>query len=159
MKSFAFFFTLIGLDQLTKWYIAGHFYPGEVEPVFSPWLNFTYVQNRGALFGVFSDLNPDLWEIVLLLGPALMLIVFFILFFRAKKRSFKSALPYALLISGGACNLFDRVTESYVVDFIELTFSSRPLPAFNFADLYLGLGLILFVMRMAIKGRKPKMAI
>jgi len=54
-----------------------------------------------------------------------------------------SALPLALIISGGLSNLIDRAYFGCVIDFIDLGF----WPVFNLADIFITLGAILLIMQ------------
>ncbi len=53
-------------------------------------------------------------------------------------------LSVSLLISGVIMNLFERMTLGYVIDYIKLNFISFPI--FNFADVAIVLGAILYII-------------
>ena len=46
---------LVIADQVTKSVIADSFYLGETVAVIPRVLNFTYIHNRGAVFGILKD--------------------------------------------------------------------------------------------------------
>jgi signal peptidase II len=56
----------------------------------------------------------------------------------------QTAAGLVAMIAGSAGNLRDRIMRGGVIDFIDIQPSGRlPWPAFNFADLYLAVGLLL----------------
>ena len=60
-------------DQLTKWYVRGHFHLGESVPVVPDVFHWTYIVNHGAAFGM---LMHQRW--ILLLVVALLLTAMYI---------------------------------------------------------------------------------
>ncbi len=111
-------------------------------PVFGSVVRLTYVENRGAAFGLLQN------QTAFFVLVALVVIVVIMLSFRFM------ANPSLLLITalglqmGGAIgNLIDRVTTGYVVDFIDLSF----WPVFNLADSAICVGVALLAYLVAFK--------
>jgi len=58
-------------------------------------------------------------------------------------------------ISGGAIgNIIDRVALGYVVDFIEIYIKQYRWPAFNVADSFISIGMVLLIFSIFKSGKK-----
>lgn len=133
---FAFFFTF---DRISKEIVWANMLQRESIPIFKPWLYFTYVQNRGAAFGLFQNMIP-LFAIVALASSAAILI-----YARSiDKRDFLTQAALGLLLSGALGNLYDRMIFGCVVDFIDI----RIMPVFNIADMAINAGVIILFWQM-----------
>ena len=114
--------------------------------------NFTYVENTGAAFSMFSDKTDTLS----LLTVLFLIAIFFILM----KKMFESKYVNAclmLVFAGGLGNLIDRIAYGYVIDFIEPLFID--FAVFNFADCCITVGafmLIGYEIYEIVKERKKK---
>ena len=111
---------------------------------------WTYVRNHGASWGAMSTLPetirlPILHVLTLLFAFALMR------FSNNANSSLKnrSNIPICLMISGATGNVIDRVARGYVTDFWDLRWNifgvRGALPAFNLADTFVVLGLVLLL--------------
>ena len=94
-------------------------------------LEFYYIQNRGAAFGIFQD-----GTLILSIISAVTMIVLIFLYRRVPDD--RKFLPLRIILificAGAAGNLYDRITLRYVRDFIY--FSLIDFPVFNVADIY-----------------------
>lgn len=113
---------LIAADQITKMLISSNFEVGESMHIIDGVLDFTYVQNRGAAFGMFADQR---W--IFLVGTVILLAVIIILWARGFIKHVTGTISAVLIIAGGIGNMIDRVWLGYVVDFIDIS------PLFDFA--------------------------
>ena len=50
-----------------------------------------------------------------------------------------------LIVAGAVSNLTDRINNNYVLDFIYLHYNNFYWPAFNFADIYITIGVIMVI--------------
>ena len=63
-----------------------------------------------------------------------------------------------LIISGAVSNIGDRAINNFVLDFIFLHYKDFYWPAFNFADIYISIGvLIIIVESLKILKRDKKL--
>ncbi len=142
---FFMFIGLIGVDQLTKSLAVNHLMGNESVVVIDKILSLTYVENRGAAYGLLSNNR----FILLLLTVVLMIGIVYVLFNFEKYFKNKNLKVLLVLILAGAFgNMIDRVFLGYVVDFLQFTFID--FPVFNFADICVVLGsvgLIIFSLR------------
>ena len=130
-----------GADQLTKRLVDHQFAPGESLPLLPSVLRLTYVQNRGAAFGIFQG------QQLLFIGLALGVIVWLGREL-AIRPSVSRAVRWgcALVLGGAVGNLVDRLRLGYVVDFIDF----RIWPVFNVGDSAITIGVALLVWRSLI---------
>jgi signal peptidase II len=149
---------LIAADQITKLLISSHFEVGQSMHVINGLLDFTYVQNRGAAFGMLSNQR---W-IFLILTTVLIAAIIFV-WFKGYITHITGQLSAVLLIAGGIGNMIDRLTLGYVVDFIDVS----PLfsfAVFNVADCCVTVGAVfmaiymLFFMDESIFGKKENVS-
>ncbi|HTY13783.1 MAG TPA: signal peptidase II [Candidatus Omnitrophota bacterium] len=132
------------LDQFTKFLTARLLIPGQSVPLVNGILNLTYVQNRGAAFGLFSGSRAFL----IYAGIALIVLVLYLYFKTATTLPMKLGL--GMVIGGSLGNIIDRILRHYVVDFIDF----RVWPVFNVADTMLNIGVVLLIYILVFKPEK-----
>ncbi|MBN2540992.1 MAG: signal peptidase II [Bacilli bacterium] len=149
---------LIGLDQLTKFWVVSHFaLEGDTMPIIQDFFHFTYVRNSGAVFGVFQGLADTYVIFLVVMGIAI--VIFSIMFIKndfKDKKTFWYSLSLALLIAGAFGNAIDRIfqPDHNVVDFID--FRGIWSYVFNIADICLNVGIALFIFDQFILEPKRK---
>ncbi len=136
---------LVIADQLTKSVIADSFYLGETVAVIPRVLNFTYIQNKGAVFGILKD-HPWVFNTATIICVVVALVL--LVTGRIKKKMYIWAT--CLIIAGGIGNMIDRLSLKYVVDFIEVKFIYFPY-IFNIADCCVVIGCSLIALRLIIE--------
>ncbi len=102
----------------------------------------THIHNYGIAFGLFSGIIPS-WFFVIL-GIIITFLVF-IIYLKSSKYIEKYGL--ILIIAGALSNILDRIYNGYVIDFIYLHYNQFYWPAFNFADIYISIGIFLIVFQ------------
>ena len=115
---------LIVLDQITKFIFTGKEY------LISN-VGINYVENTGAAFGMFKDLN---WFFIVF---SILVIVFIFYYYKKIKWKF----PLILILAGTIGNLIDRIFFGYVRDFFMIWI----WPVFNIADICITVGVLLLV--------------
>ncbi|MEG1887424.1 MAG: signal peptidase II [Oscillospiraceae bacterium] len=126
-------------DQVTKFLVASNFQLGETRPFIDGFMNFTYIHNSGAAFGIFKD---QTWVFL-----AITVLVMIVCIGMLVKKTYSSKLmtwSIFLVLSGGMGNLIDRIFRGgNVVDFLEFDFIRFPI--FNIADcaVVVGAGMII----------------
>ncbi len=130
---------LIILDQVSKLVIQGMFNVGEKLEILPGIINFTYVQNRGAAFGMFSSHR---WFFMALSILVIILILVYLLKF--KTTHFLGTLSLGLILGGGVGNMIDRIRLGYVIDFIDFCAFDFWKWVFNIADCGVTVGCALF---------------
>ncbi|MGB9680235.1 MAG: signal peptidase II [Thermoanaerobacteraceae bacterium] len=125
---------VVFIDQFSKYLAVKYLMPIGNFPVIKNFFYLTYVENKGAAFGILQ--NKTIFFIIITVFVGLILIYSMI------KLPENSLYNYTLaMILGGAIgNLIDRVRLGYVVDFINFKF----FPAvFNIADSFIVVGAII----------------
>lgn len=138
MLSICIIFLLITLDHVTK-YFALSLKNSEDIVLINNKLKFTYVENRGAAFGIFN--NQAIFLNVLTIGITIALCL---MLYRHYQEFTKTTIVcFSMIIGGSLGNLIDRLIRTYVVDFISYTFyNGYHFPVFNIADICVVLGCI-----------------
>ena len=62
---------------------------------------------------------------------------------------------YLVILIGAFSNIFDRMLNGFVIDFIYLHYKDFYWPAFNFADIYITIGVCIIAIQ-TLKGLKDK---
>lgn len=139
-------FFIFAADQLIKFIVNKYMYANQSIPLLRNVFHITYVQNKGAAFGLFSG-----WRsILLLIGFA---VVALILYFNAKlKKKDHLHLPLAFILGGSLGNLADRLFRHYVVDYLDF----RVWPVFNLADIMINIGFAVIIYQMFFDKEEQK---
>lgn len=137
--------TLI-LDQLTKFQIEKRLKMFEVVRIIPGFFNLTRVRNRGAAFGILSEV-PGIWRSLFFVTITIAAVVVISMLIR-KTHERLLVLSFSLIIGGALGNLIDRVRYGEVVDFIQWYVKSFYWPSFNVADsaITVGVGLLMIDM-------------
>ncbi len=130
--------TIAILDQVFKYLVINHLKPIENITVINKLLYFTYLENRGAAFGILSSQR---WFFILTTVLVIILLVYLV--FTKKFESKMFNISAALIIGGGIGNLIDRIFLGYVIDYIQLSFFP---PVCNFADYCITAGTIILII-------------
>ena len=62
---------------------------------------------------------------------------------------FLEKMGFLLIIVGAISNIVDRSIDSYVLDFIYFHYGDFYWPAFNFADMYISIGVFFIIYQSA----------
>lgn len=140
---------VILFDQLSKILCVEYLMDAGSVSVIPKIVNFTYVENRGAAFGMLADHR---WVFMVLSVAAIVLIVVYLA--KAKPQSVLQRVSIALIAGGGIGNMIDRVLRGYVVDFIDVQFVT--FYVFNIADSAVCVGCGLLILWGIISEVKQK---
>ena len=157
---------LAAFDFATKQIIVSTMQTGQVIPVFGDVFGLYLIYNTGVLFGLNpSTFIPFLTNAQLILAITVLVLFFMSLFVMRLDAAKQKLLFWALIfISAGAIgNGIDRIIrpDSGVVDFFMVNLGFRlgpipfdPWPIFNFADIFVNVGLGLFILDTIKNGKK-----
>jgi signal peptidase II len=132
---------VVVLDQFTKRLAEDRLRGERSVPVVDDILRLTYVQNRGAAFGLLQDQTTFFVLVgILVIGVIAMS-------YRYLPRSgFLLHLALGLMLGGAIGNLIDRVRQGYVVDFVDFGYRANWWPVFNVADSAIVIGVALMAL-------------
>ena len=139
---------LLCVDQVTKYYVLLDLKPIGSFSVIPHFLEFSYVENRGAAFGLFQN---SMW--VISVFSIIAFIALILSLFRYKGHSLFSYCAVVLIFSGGVGNLIDRLRFGFVVDFIHVLFFDY---IFNFADCCVTVGAVLLICHAVVLTLREK---
>ena len=135
MKYILIILSLIGIDQFSK-YLAIKYLKGVSSiPIINDVFHLTYVENRGAAFGLFQN-NQIIFVIV-----AMIACIVGLYYLYKKDLNLLAKSSIILLISGAIGNMIDRVRLGFVVDYFDFRIVWEYV--FNIADIFVVVGTIL----------------
>lgn len=140
---------LVGLDQYFKHLAFTNLstQPDLTIPVIPNVFHLTYVENRGAAFGMMDGKGLFL---VILTGIVLIAAIVYLVLGKVKSTLLLCAV--SLIIGGGIGNLVDRIFRQYVIDYLD--FRIIQFAVFNFADCCVVVGTILVMAYIVFFDRK-----
>lgn len=141
------------LDQISKAWIISGLQLQEIGrvPVIRPILNFSWVENTGVSFGLFSG-GEARWGLSIF-----SIIVSIALGWWALKSQRRLLISAIGLVMGGAIgNAIDRVRFGYVVDFIDFSGTGVFPWVFNVADSAITIGVVLLILDTLLSERAAK---
>ena len=110
-------------------------------PYTADYLRLTYVENRGAAFGLLQD------QTVFFVLVGVIVIGIIAASYRYLPRTgFLMHLALGLQLGGAAGNLIDRIRQGYVVDFVDFGYKTNWFPVFNVADSAIVVGVALLAL-------------
>ena len=102
-----------------------------------------HIHNFGISFGFFSGIVSP-W-IFILVG---IIVTGFIFYMLIKSTNHMEKWGLTVIIAGALSNIADRALNGYVTDFIYLHYKDFYWPAFNFADIYISVGICVIVLHL-----------
>ena len=133
----------IVLDQITKWLAATYLKKVPTVPIIEDVLHLTYVENRGAAFGILSEHR---WVFITISSIAIIAIGAYVFLGFAQKKLY--AISLTVILSGGIGNMIDRIFLGYVIDFID--FRLINFAVFNGADSFVCVGAGLLILALIL---------
>ena len=104
------------------------------------YLNIDLIWNTGIGFGIFSVSSILVYSFIsFIIGSVILILSYFLIISQIFDK-----LIYSLIIGGAIGNFYDRLIFNAVPDFIDLHYNEFHWFTFNFADIVITLGIILF---------------
>ena len=140
---------LILADQLSKFLTVRYLKPVSTVAVIDGIFSLTYVENKGAAFGILQNAR---WVFIVATIAAIIAMVWYKCKFKPQGKVINTSL--CLLLSGALGNMIDRIFLGYVVDMLEVTFIDYPV--FNVADCFVVVGAILLCIYILFIYKEPE---
>lgn len=136
----------IGIDQWTKALAVEHLKNKLGDSYLDGFFRFIYAENTGAFLGQGDDLPETASFWILKVLPMVVLLGLLAYLFFSKELDRISIFAFALIVGGGLSNVVDRfLNNGAVVDFMNMGIGDLRTGIFNFADVFImiGVGLML----------------
>jgi len=143
-------------DQVTKLIVDRTMPLHHSIPIIENFFSLTYIRNTGAAFGIFAGGAAAFRLPFLILFSALAIgfIVVMLKRLADKEKGLISALSF--ILGGAIGNLIDRIAYGEVIDFLDFYWSDYHWPAFNLADSFITVGVLITVYYLVrAKGEDP----
>ena len=150
MLEFFIIFIIILIDQVSKYLAVTCLKPIGSLTILKKVFSRTYVENRGAAFGILQNQR---WFFITLTIIICIAIAYFLIIGRDESLILRISL--SMILGGAIGNLIDRIKQGYVVDMFHFTFID--FPVFNVADCFIVIGTVLlgyYILFMAEKEGK-----
>ncbi len=126
------------LDQWSKAEVLGNpLLSGYTTIEITSFFNLVLVFNRGVSFGMFAGYNQPLLLIIFAL-----IIISVLLVWLWRSKSVMVTTGIGLVVGGAAGNVVDRIRYGAVVDFLDFHLGELHWPAFNLADSFVFIGVV-----------------
>ena len=147
-----FVFTLVA-DQLTKIAVDSYYNLYESKNIIGNFLQLTYVRNSGAAFGISLGSPQIMFAITILVT-----IILSYLFIKGSLRPSTTfgKIAVVLVLGGAVGNLIDRIRLGEVIDFIDMGIGHYRWPVYNFADIYVTVGMFILFFTYTLTPDKPE---
>ena len=141
------------LDRLTKLYIIYLDKINNGSEIFvSKFLDIYLIWNEGIAFGLLSFKSDNLYDI---LSTIIIIIILVLCFLISQSEGIKKY-SLAMIIGGALGNVFDRVLNKAVPDFIDFHVGNFHWFIFNIADIFITIGVFLMIFLEIIDNNKKK---
>ena len=110
------------------------------------YLNLDLTWNTGIGFGIFSSTSELYYNVISLIIATVIVLVFFLIL--QSKRLDKIA--FSIIVGGALGNFYDRIIFKAVPDFIDFHYNNFHWFTFNFADIFISVGIILYLLKNLI---------
>jgi signal peptidase II len=147
---------IVIVDQLTKIVVDQTLFLHQSIPVIDNFFSLTYIRNKGAAFGILAN-SAATFRLAVLIVFSLVAIGFVISLIRRLPESERwLTVSLAFILGGALGNLIDRVWYGEVIDFLDFYWSTFHWPAFNVADSFITVGVVMALFRLLrSKGDDP----
>ena len=133
------------LDRYSKFFILENFI-GDTYYI-NDFINLDLVWNTGIGFGLLSSKSTILYNLITLLIGTVIIILFIVFF---KSDNYEKFI-FTIIIGGALGNFYDRLYFRAVPDFIDIHYGNFHWFTFNVADIFITLGIIIFLLKNFVK--------
>lgn len=151
MLAIIIIFSSVLLDQVTKYFVVEWLKGNKPITIIERVLSFSYVENRGAAFGILQE--KKIFFIIITIITLIILTYILVRYYR--QISIWLIIALSLVYGGTIGNFIDRVRLNYVIDFISVRILDRyNFAVFNIADMCIVIGGFILIIYIAIADSK-----
>ena len=148
MQKILIFLLLVSFDLLSKYIVFNNIDLYQFIKI-TYFFDITHIHNFGVSFGLFAGTIPSL--VLIVIG---LFVTAFVSYLYLNSSDTLERWGLFIIICGAIGNIVDRTINGYVIDFLYLHINQYYWPAFNFADIYISLGIIMIIVSMVKKINK-----
>jgi len=139
------------LDRLTKWLVVRNIALEDSISIIPGFFRFTHLENPGAAFSLFAESSSPFRNVLLVAISVAALVVVALLLWMRRSESNATVVALSLIMGGALGNLWDRLSDGKVTDFLDFYLGVHHWPPFNIADSAIVVGALLLMTRMLRK--------
>lgn len=128
------------IDQLSKSIISTYLKLNESIKIIKDFFYIRYINNYGASWGILKNSRT------LLIIFSIIAILILLRYMYSFKNTKLNICGFGLLLGGILGNLSDRLIYGYVKDFLDFIIFNYDFPVFNFADIFIVIGVIILII-------------
>ena len=132
---------IFSLDRYAKLFILNNF--TENPYYLNDYININLVWNSGIGFGLFSSSNSVLYNSISFIIAAIIISLFYFTLNASKY----DKIAFSIILGGALGNFYDRIIFRSVPDFIDLHYNHFHWFTFNVADIFVTLGVLLYLLK------------
>ncbi len=118
-------------DRFTKWVVVRNIALDDTISIIPGLFRLTHLENTGAAFSLFAE-STSPFKTVLLVAVSVAALIIVALLLWMRRRDFNATTLALSLIMGGALgNLWDRLTDGKVTDFLDFYIGAHHWPPFQ----------------------------
>ena len=146
---------VVVLDRWTKHLAATRIAMYSHIQIIPGFFRITHTENTGAAFSLFAD-SPSHWKTAMLISFSVVaMIVVSVLLWKQSCALTMTGIALSLILGGAVGNLWDRVANGRVVDFLLFYVKTYQWPVFNLADSAICLGVAAILLDGLLSRRSP----
>ena len=134
-------FIIFFIDFFSKNYVLSNFSKNTF--YINKFINFDLTWNTGIGFGLFSSESNLIYNSISVL---ITLVILFLIYLAIKSDNFDK-INLSIIIGGALGNFYNRIFYKAVPDFIDLHYNNFHWFTFNIADIFITIGIILFILK------------
>ncbi|HEV8492433.1 MAG TPA: signal peptidase II [Candidatus Angelobacter sp.] len=139
---------VVVLDRVTKWAIVQTISLEDAISIIPGLFRLTHLENTGAAFSLFADSTSPFKTMLLIAFSLGALAVVSFLLWKERAIFNSGTMALSLILGGAVGNLWDRLADGKVTDFLDFYIGIHHWPPFNIADSAIVVGALLLLMRM-----------
>jgi signal peptidase II len=139
---------VVVLDRITKWVVVKKIVLEDAIPIIPGFFRLTHLENPGAAFSLFAESTSPFKTALLIAFSLAALAVVAYLLWKNRDEFNATTLSLSLILGGAIGNLWDRLADGMVTDFLDFYLGNHHWPPFNIADSAIVVGALLLLLRM-----------
>ena len=134
-------FIIFFIDRYTKSFVLNNFTDNTY--YLNDYINIDLVWNTGIGFGLLSFDSNLFYNIITII---IFLVILILFIFSLRSENYEKFI-FSIIIGGAIGNFYDRLVIRAVPDFIDLHYERFHWFTFNVADIFISIGIFLFLMK------------